>query len=93
MADALGMKPGRVVHSARGCAECGQTGYQGRVGVFEALRVDDTIRQMIHDNADEAAIARHAFAATPTLAKAVRRMVKDGTTSPEEAARIMRRDG
>ncbi|MBF9151160.1 type II secretion system ATPase GspE [Novosphingobium jiangmenense] len=93
MADVLGMKAGRTVHSAKGCGECGQTGYQGRVGVFEALRVDDAIRQMIHDNADEAAITRHAFADSPTLAKAVRRMVKDGITSPEEAARIMRRDG
>ncbi|MGE8132493.1 type II secretion system ATPase GspE [Novosphingobium subterraneum] len=93
MAEVLGMKAGRTVFSAKGCGECSQTGYQGRVGVFEALRVDDTIRQMIHDNADEAAIARHAFADAPTLAKAVRRMVKDGTTSPEEAARIMRRDG
>ncbi|NLR72424.1 type II secretion system ATPase GspE [Novosphingobium sp. ERN07] len=93
MAEVLGMKKVRQVWSAKGCAACGQTGYQGRVGVFEALRVDDTIRQMIHDNADEAAIARHAFADSPTLAKAVRRMVRDGVTSPEEAARIMRRDG
>ncbi len=93
MAELLGMKTGRVVHTAKGCAECGQTGYAGRVGVFEAVRVDDVIRQMIHDNADEAAIARHAFADSPTLTKAVRRLVKDGVTSPEEAARIMRRDG
>lgn len=93
MAQVLGMKAGRAVHTAKGCAECGQTGYAGRVGVFEAVRVDDVIRQMIHDNADEAAIARHAFADSPTLAKAVRRMVKNGVTSPEEAARIMRRDG
>ena len=92
MAEVLGMKVGRTVHTATGCIECGQTGYQGRVGVFEAVRVDDVIRQMIHDNADEAAIARHAFADSPTLTKAVRRMVKDGVTSPEEAARIMRRD-
>ncbi|WP_246386073.1 type II secretion system ATPase GspE [Novosphingobium hassiacum] len=93
MAEVLGMKAGRVVHTAKGCPECGQTGYAGRIGVFEAIRIDDTIRQMIHDNADENAIARHAFADSPTLAKAVRRMVKDGRTSPEEAARIMRRDG
>lgn len=93
MAVVLGMKAGRTVHTAKGCDECGQTGYSGRVGVFEAVRVDDVIRQMIHDNADEAAIARHAFADSPTLTKAVRRMVKDGITSPEEAARIMRRDG
>ncbi|CAM4098494.1 Type II secretion system protein E [Novosphingobium lubricantis] len=92
MAMVLGMKAGRSVLSASGCDACGQTGYQGRIGVYEAVRVDDTIRQMIHDNADEAAMARHAFADAPTLAKAVRRMVKDGVTSPEEAARIMRRD-
>ncbi len=93
MADALGLKKVRTVWTAKGCDQCAQTGYQGRVGVFEAVRVDDTIRQMIHDNADEAAIARHAFADSPTLAKAVRRMVRDGVTSAEEAARIMRRDG
>ena len=60
--------------------------------MFEALRVDETIRRMIHDNADEAEIARHAFADSPRLAKAVRRLVRDGVTSPEEAARIMRRE-
>lgn len=93
MAEVLGLEAGSKVRAARGCAECGQTGYQGRIGVFEALRVDDAIRQMIHDNADEAAIARHAFADAPTLAGSVRRLVAEGATSPEEAARIMRRDG
>jgi len=92
LADAIKLKPGREVWGPHGCGQCAQTGYVGRVGVYEALRVDDTIRQMIHDNADEAAIARHAFADAPSLAKAVRRMVKDGTTSAEEAARIMRRE-
>jgi type II secretory ATPase GspE/PulE/Tfp pilus assembly ATPase PilB-like protein len=53
----IGVKPGRTVYLARGCAECAQTGYVGRIGVFEALRVDETIRRMIHDNADEAEIA------------------------------------
>ncbi|RQW43785.1 type II secretion system ATPase GspE [Novosphingobium sp. LASN5T] len=88
----IGVKPGRTVYFARGCAECAQTGYVGRIGVFEALRVDETIRRMIHDNADEAEIAKYAFADSPRLAKAVRRLVRDGVTSPEEAARIMRRE-
>jgi general secretion pathway protein E len=92
LAEVLKIKAGREVFGPRGCPECAQTGYQGRVGVFETLRVDDTIRQLIHDNANEDAIARHAFADAPSLAKAVRRMVKDGVTSPEEAARIMRRE-
>jgi len=92
LGEALGIKPGRMVCRPQGCAHCAQTGYVGRIGVYEAIRVDDTIRKMIHDNADETAIARHAFAETPRLAKAVRRMVRDGLTSPEEAARILRRE-
>lgn len=92
MGEMIGVKPGRTVYAAHGCERCAQTGFIGRVGVFETIRVDETIRQMIHDNADEAAIARHAFADAPRLSKAVRRMVRDGVTSPEEAARIMRRE-
>ncbi|MEO0032067.1 MAG: type secretion system protein GspE [Pseudomonadota bacterium] len=88
----IGMKPGRSAWRAPGCVQCGHTGYIGRIGVFEALRVDEAVRQMIHDNADEAAIARHAFADSPRLAKAVRRLVREGLTSAEEAARILRRD-
>ena len=92
LAAMTGIKPGRMVRRAAGCVQCGHTGHIGRIGVFEALRVDDAIRQMIHDNADETAISRHAFADSPRLAKAVRRMVRDGLTSAEEAARILRRE-
>ena len=35
-----------------GCAACGQTGFRGRVGVFEVLRVDGAIRRLIGDKAD-----------------------------------------
>ncbi len=35
-----------------GCAACGQTGFRGRVGVFEVLRVDGVIRGLIGDKAD-----------------------------------------
>ncbi len=92
LGEALGIKPGRMVFGPQGCSHCAQTGYVGRIGVYEAIRVDETIRKMIHDNADETAIARHAFAETPRLAKAVRRLVRDGMTSPEEATRILRRE-
>ncbi|MCW1384028.1 ATPase, T2SS/T4P/T4SS family [Novosphingobium sp. KCTC 2891] len=92
LAELLGIKPGRLVREPVGCARCDQTGYAGRIGVFEALRVDETVRRLIHEDASEAAIARHAFADAPRLAKAVRRLVRDGLTSPAEAARILRRE-
>jgi general secretion pathway protein E len=35
-----------------GCPACGNTGFRGRVGVFEVLRVDDAIRTLIGTKAD-----------------------------------------
>ena len=60
--------------------------------MFEAIRIDDTIRRMINDGADESAIAAHAFARSDTLTSAARRMVEQGVTTAEEAVRVSRRD-
>ncbi|WP_408591858.1 GspE/PulE family protein [Novosphingobium sp.] len=92
LAGVLGMKTGRPVWTAAGCAHCRNTGYRGRVGVFEALRVDDVLRRLIHDGAAETAIAAIGFAEAPRLAKAARRLVREGLTSAEEAARILRQE-
>jgi general secretion pathway protein E len=88
----LGLDEGTTIHEARGCEACGGTGYQGRVGVFEAIRIDEVVRRMIHDSADEALIAGHAFARSPTLAAAARALVREGVTTAEEAVRISRRE-
>ena len=74
-----------------GCPACGGTGFKGRVGVFEAIRVDDTIRRLINEGGDEAVIARHAYANAPNLGSAARALVREGLTTPEEAVRISRR--
>lgn len=92
LGELLGLKRGTTIYHATGCAQCGHTGFKGRLGVFEAVRVDGTVRQMINDGADEAAIARYAFARSPNLALAARDLVLAGETTPEEAIRISRRD-
>lgn len=92
VAPLLGIARDATVYAAQGCAECNGTGYKGRVGVFEAIRIDDTIRRMINDGADESAIAAHAFARSDTLTSAARRMVEQGVTTAEEAVRVSRRD-
>ncbi|HEV2747950.1 MAG TPA: ATPase, T2SS/T4P/T4SS family [Allosphingosinicella sp.] len=88
----LGFDSGVVVYQARGCAECANSGYKGRIGVFEAVRVDDTIRRLINAGGDEAAIADHAFRTADTLGAAVRALVREGVTTAEEAVRISRRE-
>ena len=75
-----------------GCAQCNDTGFKGRVGVYEAIRIDDSIRQMINDGSDEDRISRHVFANAPTLSQSVLNLVRDGVTTAEEAIRVSRQD-
>ena len=88
----LGLPVDAVIYEPVGCPACGNTGFKGRVGVFEIVRVDDEIRRIINEGGDEQAIARHAFANAEALSAAARRLVADGVTTPEEAVRIARQD-
>ena len=74
-----------------GCAECGQTGYAGRSGVFELLVTDDAIRAQIHNRASEADIRTAAQAAGMMLMREDgERLVQCGLTSREELLRVTR---
>jgi len=87
----LGVEAGTIVYEPGGCEQCSHTGFKGRIGVFEAVRIDDTIRRLINEGGDEVAIARHAFARSTNLTSAARELVREGKTTPEEAVRISRR--
>jgi len=90
LASLLGLKAGTIVYEPKGCPACSGSGYKGRIGLFEAVRIDDEIRRLINQGADEAAIAAQAFRANDTLTEAARALVRDGVTSPEEAVRVSR---
>ena len=92
VATLLGIAPDATVYEANGCGQCGGSGFKGRIGVFEAVRVDDVVRRAINEGADEDTIAAHAFARAPTLASAARGLVEQGVTTAEEAVRVSRRD-
>ena len=90
VASLLALEPGTVVYEAKGCAACGNSGFRGRIGVFEAIRIDETVRALIYAGADEAVIAEKAYKGGRDLAAAARRLVRDGDTTVEEAVRITR---
>jgi general secretion pathway protein E len=92
LASLLGFDTGTLVYRETGCEQCNQTGFAGRIGVFEAIRIDDTLRKLINDGGDEARIAAHAFLKQPNLGSAARALVREGLTTAEEAIRISRRD-
>ena len=75
----------------KGCAQCGQTGYQGRTGIFELMVANDSIRAQIHSRAAEADIRAAALAAGMTLMREDgERLVREGITSREEMVRVTR---
>jgi general secretion pathway protein E len=74
-----------------GCAQCGQTGYQGRTGIFELMVANDAIRAQIHNRASEADIRATALAAGMTqMREDGDRLVREGVTSRAEVVRVTR---
>jgi len=86
--DKLKLPDGTPVYRGRGCHRCNNTGFRGRIGIFELLSVDEDIREAIVSNASTDSIRRLA------LSKGMRLLRDDsllkvarGTTTPEEALR------
>ncbi len=76
---------------ADGCDACGHTGYIGRTGIYELLRVDDTIRGLVHAGENEQKIRRSGEAAgMVSLRTDAMRWVANGVTSEEEVLRVTR---
>jgi len=74
-----------------GCAECGETGYKGRTGVYELMTVDDKVRSLIHSRAPESQLFVAAEAAgLKSMRDDGERLVLEGITSPEEVLRVTR---
>jgi general secretion pathway protein E len=86
------LEEGSTLWRPHGCSGCNHTGYVGRVGLYEVIRVDDRIRRLIASGAGEDEIATLAFARGGTLADRARALVLDGVTSVEEAVRVTRSD-
>ena len=75
----------------KGCEACGQTGYQGRTGLFELLVTTDAIRAQIHNQASEADIRAAALAGGMALMREDgERLIAQGITSREEVLRVTR---
>jgi general secretion pathway protein E len=85
----LGFRTGETIYEPKGCERCGGTGYRGRVGVFEVLTIDESVRGLINAQTDGNTIDRAAVQAGMTT------MVDDGVakcragiTSPSEVLRV-----
>ncbi len=75
-------------HKGSGCNLCNNTGYLGRIGVFEVLQMSDKLRQMLLDNASAGEMkARALKEGLVTMRYDGMQKVKEGITTPSEVLR------
>ncbi len=79
------------VYRGSGCKVCGQTGYQGRIGIFEVLQITDEIRNLITAKATSADLNKAALKAgmTSMLADGVDKVL-NGLTTLDEVLRMVK---
>ena len=88
----LPMEQAPTLYHPQGCEECNQLGYQGRMGIYELIEVDEAMRQLIHDEAGEQAMEAQARKQSKSIRQAGIELILQGATSMEEVLRVTQED-
>lgn len=80
-------------YRGKGCPQCRNTGYQGRIGIFELMIPDEKIRKLTLTKASLGEIKEQAQASGMTNLKADGiRKIREGVTTIEEVLRVTEED-
>ena len=75
-------------YKGQGCATCNNTGYKGRVGLYEVMEVTDEIRELILIGASALELRKKAIEdGMITLRESGLYKIRDGVTTVEEVVR------
>jgi type II secretory ATPase GspE/PulE/Tfp pilus assembly ATPase PilB-like protein len=84
----------RPIFRGRGCPKCRETGYYGRIGIFELMTVGRPIRTLILAGADQEAIRQEALAqGMRTLRRSALEKLFAGVTSLHEVLKTTVEEG
>jgi type IV pilus assembly protein PilB len=79
-----------VLFRARGCPACNNTGFRGRIGIYEVLEVTENIEHLVARNAPHVEIAEMARSeGMRTMREEGFIKVRQGITSLEEVLRVI----
>ncbi|MBN1805906.1 MAG: type II secretion system ATPase GspE [Sedimentisphaerales bacterium] len=82
-----------VLYKGKGCKNCQETGYRGRIGIFEMMVVTNDLRSLIFENASARDLRRIAARqGTTSLREDGFRHVREGRTTIEEVLRVTKDD-
>ena len=85
-----------IFYRGEGCADCFNTGYRGRIGVFEILEITPEIRPLISRQAGRPAIEEELASDRSdfrTLRENAIELVESGITTAEEVQRVIYETG
>ena len=78
----------RPFYYGRGCDYCNNTGYKGRLGIYEIMVMDDHLREMIMRHASSALLRQGAIKrGMRTLRASGLLAIYDGVTTIEEVVK------
>jgi len=79
---------GFVCYKGKGCSKCNDSGYKGRVGIYQVMPMFDEIREMVLAGANTAEIKRESMRlGVRTMRQSALTKLKEGITSFEEVLR------
>ena len=88
---AVGLPPSQPVWSAAGCAQCNDTGYRGRTGVYELVVMDNDLRLEVQRRRGSEELRAMAIAkGMRTLLEDGLRAAREGITTVDEVLRVAR---
>jgi type IV pilus assembly protein PilB len=77
-----------VCYRGKGCSNCNDSGYKGRIGIYQVMPMFDEIREMVLAGANTAEIKRESMRlGVRTMRQSALRKLKEGVTSFEEVIR------
>ena len=83
-------EPNTVFYRGKGCQACGQSGYAGRVGIYELLSMTPKMQGLINRKAPEIELRKAAgIAGTRFLLEDAMEKVRQGVTTLDEVLRVI----
>ena len=76
------------LYEPAGCEECNDTGYIGRTGIYEVIKVDDELRNLIHEDMSEQEMLNVARKHSKSIRFNGFERVLSGDTSINEVIRV-----
>ena len=83
----VGVRRTHTLYRPKGCGACNDTGYTGRVGLFEVMPIEGEVRRVLHGSTEQIAEAAIAQGMTTLRADGLR-LCRDGVTSLAEVRRV-----